>query len=161
VFWFVRLGGTSGGVYAAVRSGDDWIATRAQLGPDASYFEPGAAAFYAGSVRMVVAAGNGQVGLLRELASADGIAWTVVADIDMPELADPALSPDGCQLLVSAVVGTGTRAIYVANRQPDGTFGMPVPTSMVMGADVGGPALDPTQSRLWFVDGGQLVQGTP
>jgi hypothetical protein len=74
---------------------------------------------------------------------------------------DPALTSDGCQLLLSALVAGGAREILVANRQPDGTFAPPVRAAPNTGPDVGGPTLDPTRSKMWFVEAGQIVQGTP
>jgi hypothetical protein len=165
LFWFARATGTSAGLYAAVESGGDWIAMRAQLGSDALVFEPGAAAFFAGGVRMVVINTQGGRDGLLELTSQDGIAWTQNAVIEWPGLSadfgDPALTPDGCQLLLSRLVATGAREIQVSNRRPDGTFAPPVRAAPTAGPDVAGPTLDPTLSKMWFVEAGQIVQGTP
>jgi hypothetical protein len=165
VFWFVRANGTSAGVYAAVQSGSDWVTMRAQLGVDALAFKPGAAAFYAGSVRMVILTGDLALDSLSEITSQDGIDWTQVGDISWPGVRaafdDPALTPDGCQLLLATSLADGSREIQVANRQNDGSFAPPVRASPNTRQTTGGPALDPTSSKLWFVEAGQIVQGTP
>ena len=166
VFWFARTGGSSAGLYAAVESAGDWIAMRAELGSDALELEPGTAAFHAGGIRMVILARQqaGNDGLV-ELVSQDGITWTQLALIEWPGLGqafgDPALTPDGCQLLLSALSANGGPEIEVANRQPDGTFAPPVLAAPNGALDVSGPTLDPTRSKLWFVENGQIVQGTP
>ncbi len=168
LLWYVRAGGVgSGGTFFAVFDGQHWAEHRADL-PDADLLEPGAPAFYAGALRMVllVATTATGPGHLIELQSDDGIGWREVA----PPAIDPSWSPfapslsgDGCWLLFAAQTTGGPWQLYASGRDATGAFGAPVVITAIAPDVDQAPqaAIDPSGTRLWIAHGDALTEARP
>lgn len=167
VVWFQQSGQVSGTFFADRASG--WVKQPANLGfVDDGAIEPGSAAFYAGTVRMVVSvrpAGPGPT-TLREISSPDGITWTALDTIQFTSSAlgdrNPALSADGCFLLF--IGSQGTNELRFSPRDPDGTFKLLMKLGVPSTAP-SFPVLTPDAKELWFTSivGADitLFRGTP
>lgn len=168
-FWFARLNCiTCSGIYYAVEDASGWVA-RVDDPIEAYQIQPGSVGFYAGSARMVMSIQHDAEELLHlvEVFSPDGLAWTQLpAPIPLGtqlQAYDPALSADGCFLLfTSPSTIDGNTDLYLSARGADGTFGTPslLPFSTPR-ADEMWATLDPTMTRLWFTQGGALMEAVP
>lgn len=85
---------------------------------------------------------------LRELASPDGETWTDRGSLgfDTRSGIDPALSIDGCILLCTI----GQTTLFVAYRQPDGSFGPPAQLLSSTGYAIRQPVISPDRSMIWI-----------
>jgi len=165
VIWFLRLYGSSQGLYYATRDADGWAQARTDFGVISEQVQPGTVGFYDGTGRMVIAMQRTSMdrGRLVELESEDGLSWTQLDTLPFSDgsvsMYDPALSADGCFVLYS-VYGNATNDLYVAARGGDGVFAAPVHLDKAAGGAQ--PAIDPSLHELWFNQlGGGLVQATP
>ena len=165
VFWYERYSNLGAGLYYAIHEADGWKPHTADFEIAAYSLEPGAAAFYAGEVRMVVAI-QPMVDAkwdLHELASSDGEGWRDLGLLPFAAPADDGLDPmltsDGCVLLYSS----DDHSLWVANRRDDGTFSQP---SQFPGTatfdEVHQPAISPNHTLIWFdAPGSGEFQVTP
>jgi hypothetical protein len=156
VFWFKRNGGTLAGIYYAVRDGGVWTDHRADLGFAANTVDLGAAAFYAGTIRMPVYRDIRPNNV--ELSSSNGATWTVTEMVlpDGQAESHESFSADGCLMLLQVSM-TGSSKLAVAARGPNGTFGPTTVISQTL-TQVEFSVIDPTYRRLWVVDGHQLLE---
>jgi hypothetical protein len=158
VFWFTRVGGSQAGLYYAVRDDAGWTPHRADFGVSAVNLTIGAAAFYAGSIRMPAVRTTEPT--MIELQSFDGTTWTLLQTIQEDGGGAPTFSADGCLMLYTyAKPAASGFAIAVAARNADGTFGPGTPITQATNS-AATAAIDPTYRRVWMVDDYlKLVEG--
>lgn len=165
VIWFLRFAVTGGGLLYATRDPNGWTAHTADLGQLGYGIQPGAAAFFDGTVRMVLGVqATSQISYhLEEVSSPDGATWAPLATIPWSASSqdfDPALSVDGCKLLF--VRSETTTNLYVAHRAADGSFAPPLRIATSIAENLFQPALDPTKTRIWLnAEMTGLIEGKP
>lgn len=168
MIWFIRsaVGTTppSVGPYYAIRTDDGFVATKTDFGIVSRQLIPSNVGFYSGTARMIVSIepNLGDRLILVELETLDGLTWTRLDTLPFSDGSavgdlDATIAADGC-----FVVFRRTDAkTYVASRDSNGVFGMPVEIQALAGSFE--PALDPSGLHLWSVDSSrkQIVDGTP
>lgn len=161
LFWYTRYTNLGGGLAYAKHDATGWSSHLATFPVIGYSLEPGPAAFYAGDVRMVVAVQPDSAGMweLRELASPDGDTWTDRGSLgfDTKGGLDPALSIDGCILLYTIAQTT----LFVAYRQPDGSFAPPAQLLASTGYAISQPVISPDRSMIWINSDQGAFQLTP
>ena len=167
LFWFMRFQFNAGGPYYAKREAGQWTQDHADFGATAYQIQPGAAAYFGGTIRMVIAEQKTTSDKLRlvEFESHDGQTWQRLDTIAWSDGTsahdfDPALSADGC-LVFFRRTAPATK-LFVAARG-GAWFGPPAELVAADGiaSTLGYPAIDPARTRLWFMRDNQIYEGHP
>ncbi len=134
--------------------GRDWTATQVSLPPELETMVVQLGTPGAHGTRVVAEAD----GLLIELERTSAGRYALLEDtLDLVNQAgggsSPQLADDGCWVVFSRFErgNLGDQDLYIATRQPDGTFGTPVLLPSMSAVDERDPFITPDLTRLYFV----------